>query len=233
METLRIHCLQHVHFEGPALIREWALQRGHEFSFTRFYDGAAFPDMNEIDWLVIMGGPMGVDDHDKFPWIAEEIRYIRKAIDRSKVVLGICLGAQLIARALGADVHQGRQKEIGWFPVSINKADSGKAGLDFLPDEITAFHWHQDTFDIPAGALNFASSKACPNQAFVYHNTVLALQFHIEMDLAAIEVLIRNSGEELSPGEYVQTAAEMLKRDNPVAMNKSHLWKILDNFEKT
>ncbi|HJZ40005.1 MAG TPA: type 1 glutamine amidotransferase [Bacteroidales bacterium] len=231
MRKLKIHCLQHVHFEGPAIIHKWALHKGHEFGFTRFYDAVGFPEIEEIDWLVIMGGPMGVDEYDEYPWLKKEIEYIRQAIAGSKVVIGICLGAQLIARALGAAVKHGQKQEIGWFPVTINKIAATRAGFDFLPEEITAFHWHQDTFDIPEDSLQLASSKAYPNQAFLYRNTILALQFHFEMDFPALEAIVRNSGAGIKPGEYVQSVKAILGNKQNILKNNEMMRKILECFE--
>jgi GMP synthase-like glutamine amidotransferase len=230
---LKIHCLQHVPYEGLAIIQEWALRKGHELRFTRFYEKCILPGIEEIDWLVIMGGPMGVNDHDKFPWLAGEIEFIRKAIDNSKVVIGICLGAQLIARSLGAAVKQGKHKEIGWFPVVINKNTADEAGFDFLPDKLTAFHWHQDTFDIPAGAFHLASSEVYSNQAFIFNGSVLALQFHFEMDLPAIKEIIRNSGGELAVSAYVQPANEIITAKQHIANNNKLMRKILDRLDHT
>lgn len=233
MLILKIHCLQHVPYEGPAIIQEWALRKGHVFTSTRFYENSILPGLEEIDWLVIMGGPMGVNDSESFPWLDKEINFIRKAIENSRVVIGICLGAQLIAKSLGSDVKKGPHKEIGWFPVTINKIAASQAGLDFLPERITPFHWHGDTFDIPAGAICLASSQAFPNQAFIYRDSVLALQFHFEMDFPAIRAIMANSGKELETSTWVQHADEIIATKNHIADNNELMRKILDRLEHT
>ena len=167
-----------------------------------------------------MGGPMGIYDHEEHPWLMAEKKIIRQAIDGGKTVLGICLGAQLIADVLGANVYPGPQKEIGWFP--IQRADDAP---DFLPDELTVFHWHGDTFEIPDGAIRLASSEACENQGFVYNDRVVALQFHMETTPESMEALIENCGHELpnvddassfvahaesnNSNVYIQTAEQM------------------------
>ncbi len=231
VKKLKILCLQHVSFEGPAIIRDWALRKGHEFNTIHLYSHDEFPDIGNMDWLVIMGGPMSVHDRKRYPWLKLEIAFIRQAIEQSKVVLGICLGAQLIARALGVQVSQGEYPEIGWFPVRINKYAAYKMGFDFLPEEITPFHWHQETFDIPSGAMHLASSTLFPNQAFLYEDKMLALQFHFEMDFAAIQEIIQHSLAESSPEEFVQRANTILENTRHISANNELMCKILDKFE--
>jgi GMP synthase-like glutamine amidotransferase len=232
MKKFKILCIQHVPFEGPAIIRDWALRKGHEFTTLSLYSNDEFPDIGNMDWLVIMGGPMSVHEHERYPWLKLEIAFIRQAIEQSKVVLGICLGAQLIARALGVQVSRGEHPEIGWFPVRINRHAAQKIGFDFLPEEITPFHWHQETFDIPSGAMHLASSTLFPNQAFLFKDRVLALQFHLEMDFAAIQEIIQHSGEAPSPEEYIQHASTILENKQPISANNELMCKILDKFEE-
>ncbi|MBN1791448.1 MAG: type 1 glutamine amidotransferase [Bacteroidales bacterium] len=231
MKKLKIFCIQHVPFEGPAIIRDWALRKGHEFTTLNLYSNDEFPDIGNLDWLVIMGGPMSVHEHEPYPWIKKEIEFIRRAIENSKVVLGICLGAQLIAKALGVQVSRGEHPEIGWFPVRINRHAAQKTGFGFLPEEITPFHWHQETFDIPPGAMHLASSALFPNQAFLYRDRVLALQFHFEMDLNAIQEIILHSGAEPSPEEYVQRAGVILENKQHISNNNELMRRILDKLE--
>lgn len=189
MKTLRIHYFQHVPFEGLGCIEDWALGQGHQLSYTRFYEGRQLPPLDEIDWLIVMGGPMGIYDEAIYPWLSGEKEFIRQAIAANKVVLGICLGAQLLADALGANVKPGKNKEIGWFPVQ--KTAEGKVSklLDDMPDQLVVFHWHGDQFEIPANGLRLAESEACPNQILQYGDRVIGLQFHFEATEQTIRIM--------------------------------------------
>lgn len=230
MKNLRIHCIQHVPFEGPAIIEQWANQKGHRFSFTRLYESSNFPDIENIDWLIVMGGPMGIYNDDIYPWLAGEKEFIKSAIDHNKTVIGICLGAQLIADVLGAEVKPGKYKEIGWFPIIFKREAWQKAGYTFLPDELTVFHWHGDTFDIPEGAIRLATSEGCVNQAFIYGDRVLAFQFHFEMDLKAIELIVRHGQEELIPDVFVQNYKEILTRSSLAPYGHTVIQNILNHL---
>lgn len=207
---MRIHHLQHVAFEGLGSIEPFLLARGHHLTMSHLYRGDTLPDVADIDWLIVMGGPMGIYDEDKYPWLSNEKRFIRQAIEQGKTVLGICLGAQLIADALGAKVIANPWREIGWFRIS--RADGVEDTLlaDALPAETEVFHWHGDTFDIPTGAAPLASSDACRNQGFIYDNRVVALQFHLEITPQGAMALIEHCRDELDGSRYVQNEHEML-----------------------
>jgi GMP synthase (glutamine-hydrolysing) len=201
---MKLHWLQHVPFEGLGIIEEWAVSREMPISGTRLYADEPLPEPGLFDWLVVMGGPMGIHDHGDYPWLTEEKALIRKAIDAGTTVVGICLGAQLIADVLGARVYPGPQKEIGWFPIHRT------AGApDWLAETLTAFHWHGDTFDLPEGATHLASSDACKNQGFIYHDRVVGLQFHLESTQQSVEELIENCSHELTEGPYIQSASQI------------------------
>jgi GMP synthase-like glutamine amidotransferase len=141
--SLRISVLQHVPFETPGALENWAANRGHHLAVSHLYRDADLPDMRDFDWLVLLGGPMGVGDVDRFPWLTPETRLVAEAIDADRTVLGFCLGAQLIARALGAAVEPSRHREIGWFPVA-RRPDAAPL-FNALPNRFPAFHWHGDT----------------------------------------------------------------------------------------
>jgi GMP synthase-like glutamine amidotransferase len=207
---MRIQCLQHVPFEGPAAIADWARQRGHAIGISRLYEAAEPPSQDGFDWLVVMGGPMGIHDEAEHPWLKREKAFLRESIDAGKTVVGVCLGAQLLAGVLGARVHRGPQKEIGWFPVELTDAACESGLLDGLPERFEVFHWHGDTFDLPTGALHLASSEACVNQAFLYDGRVLGLQFHVESTPASVRDIIRHCGDEIVPAPYIQSAERML-----------------------
>jgi len=210
LNPMRIHCLQHVPFEGPFGIADWADARGHSVTVTPLYAGVPPPDPADFDWLVIMGGPMGVVDEPQFPWLVPEKALIRASIAAGKTVVGVCLGAQLIAEVLGARVYRNPEKEIGWLPIELTAAGQASAVCGFLPPSLTVFHWHGDTFDLPAGAVQLARSAACAQQAFLYGGRVLGLQFHLESTPQSVAGLCAECADELVPGPHVQTAARML-----------------------
>lgn len=199
-----IHIIQHVPYEGPGHILDWARQNKHRVSFTRLYKNELFPAMNSVDLLVVMGGPMGIYQDSEYPWLASEKDFIRKYIDFGGRVLGVCLGAQLIADILGARVYPNTEKEIGWFPVSLTPTAIDSPFFADLPQPFEAFHWHGDTFDIPEGAKHVLSSEACENQAFEYEERVVGLQFHVESTEQSVSDLLENCSDDLVNARYIQ-----------------------------
>ena len=206
--NMRAHCLQHVPFEELGCIEPWLVAARYEITYTRFFELAELPEPGAIDLLVVLGGPMSVNDEGEFPWLAPEKRFIHRVIEAGTPVLGICLGAQLIASALGARVSRNREKEIGWFPVYATPADG--AALFHFPPSAGVFHWHGETFDLPPGAVRLARSTGCENQAFQFGRSALALQFHLETTPAAAREMVEHGGAELRPARYVQSTAEIL-----------------------
>jgi GMP synthase-like glutamine amidotransferase len=207
---MRIHCLQHVPFEGPAGIAEWAERRGHDLAVTHLYDGAALPGPDAFDWLVVMGGPMGVHDEAEHPWLAAEKVLLHEAIAAGKTIIGVCLGAQLLADALGARVYRNAEKEIGWLPIELTEQGQGSALFGFLPERIEVFHWHGDTFELPPGAVHLARSQGCANQAFLWDGRLLGLQFHVETTQESLRELVEHGADDIVPGPFVQSAERML-----------------------
>lgn len=226
---MRIHYFQHVPFEGLGMIAAWAAERGHTIEKTMLYDpNHHFPALDDYDALIVMGGSMGVYDEAEHPWLFAEKQHIRSAIDAGKSVLGVCLGAQLIAAALGAKVAPHTHKEIGWFPVAITDEAAGHPILSGLNQAMTVFHWHGDRFDIPEGAIHLMCSEACDNQAFLY-NKVLGLQFHLEMDEAAINSIIAVCGDELKTNRWIQSA-EAIRHKTTAMQTERPLYRVLDNW---
>ena len=206
---MRAHYLQHVPFEGPGNIERWLGRAGYTITSTHFHlSGATLPDPATIDFLVVMGGSMSVNDEVALPWLIGEKRFIAEVIAAGTPVLGVCLGAQLIASALGARIYSNPEKEIGWFPI---EAASPPTPDSFrFPATIDVFHWHGETFDLPAGAVRLASSPGCANQAFQIGRAVIGLQFHLETTAATAQALVTNCRGDLTPGHYVQTEAALL-----------------------
>ena len=197
---MNVHILQHVAFEGIGSIDSWLNQRNTNVSYTRFYESTELSDLSEIHHIKIMGGPMSVHDEVDFPWLVEEKKFLRDAISAGIPMLGICLGAQLLASALGAEVYKCSQKEIGWFDI----AKVPNAGFQF-PDTITVFHWHGETFTLPEGAVQLARSAACEQQAFQFNDNVIGLQFHLETTPDSINSMIQHCYSEIIPNKFIQT----------------------------
>jgi len=216
---VNVHVFQHVPFEDIGSMALWCAERQATVTYTRFFESDHLPDLDAVDLLIVMGGPMSVNDEDQFPWLKLEKAFIREAVERGVAIVGLCLGAQLIASALGSRVYPNGQKEIGWFSVA---AVRGHDEVFQLPDEVTVFQWHGETFDLPRGAVHLAQSAACIHQAFQVGENVIALQFHLETMPETVEDMIQHCGDELVGGTYIQTADEMraTSRDVYETVNK-------------
>jgi GMP synthase (glutamine-hydrolysing) len=180
--------IQHVPYETPGLIAQAASARGLQLRPCHPYRGESLPSWEELDGLVVMGGPMGVHDTAAHPHLAPESELIAALVRAGRPVLGVCLGAQLLAHALGASVYQGERAEIGCGAVSLTDAGGedavlGSVGAATLP----VMHWHRDTFELPADASLLASSELFPHQAFRVGERAYGLQFHVEVDRALAE----------------------------------------------
>lgn len=231
---MRAHYFQHVPFEGLGSIEPWLIQHSFEITSTRFYEAAELPEIKDIDMLIVMGGPMSVNDEEKFPWLVAEKQFIGDAIAKNKPVLGICLGAQLIASALGAKVYPNKVKEIGWFPVhGIPLSDKS---VFCFPPSMEVFHWHGETFDLPAaGAIRLAKSDACVNQAFQYGKSVIGLQFHLETTPEAARNIVFNCRDELVVNApYIQKDEKILSVGSETFKSINHLMdKVLSFLTKS
>ncbi|HIJ56705.1 MAG TPA: type 1 glutamine amidotransferase [Deltaproteobacteria bacterium] len=221
---------QHVPFEGLAFIAEWAQNRDVSLRRVALYKNEPLPSLDSCDALIVMGGPMGAADEEAHSWLKQEKQFIEKAIEANKVVMGICLGAQIIASVLGARVFKNADKEIGWFPVDKISHAGPFALVRRLPEQFMAFHWHGDTFDIPAGAVHLAESAACRNQGFIYGNRIVALQFHLESNRSGIEALIENCGSELISAPFIQTAEEIRQGYPHIESSNSLMAGLMDEI---
>ncbi len=228
---MRIHYLQHVPFEDLANIERWANDKGHGITRTSLFANEVLPGLDKFDWLIVMGGPMNIYEHDKYPWLVREKEFIRKAIAGDKIVLGICLGAQLMADVLGGKVRRNEYREIGWHKVRLTPEARASRIFGVMPKEFMAFHWHGDTFSIPSGAVHTAESEACNNQAFEMGKAI-GLQFHLESSMDSIDHLISNCSDELTDGLYVQKPKELLAHLDRFSEINGLMDIFLDNIER-
>jgi len=203
---MKAHILQHVPFEGLGSIQQWLDRQKYTVTYTHFFDTAILPPVEEVDLLIVLGGPMSVNDEQNLSWLRGEKRFIAEAIASGKPVLGICLGAQLIASALGASVYRASESEIGWFPVyGLPKT----IGAFSFPEETNVFHWHGDTFDLPSHAIHLAKSAVCQNQAFQIGPRAIGLQFHLEVTPESVAAMVTCCSEDLHPQHFIQTAEQL------------------------
>lgn len=201
---MRAVILQHHPIEGPGSLTPWLATHATSSQIVKLYAGEECPAPETVDLLLILGGPMSVNDEGEFPWLRKEKAFIRQVIASNRPVLGICLGSQLIASALGAEVRANRYKEIGWLPIE------GLVNSPLSLPSTTVFQWHGDTFDLPVGATLLARSEACTHQAFLYQEKVLALQFHLESTPELVQRFIETGSDELVAGPYIQSPQKIL-----------------------
>ena len=207
---MRAHAFLHVSFENLGTIKELLLEKGYDISYTRFYEkDATLPTIEEVDFLIVMGGSMSVNDEVLYPWLRLEKEWIRRMIEAGKPVLGICLGAQLIASALGSLVYRNNDKEIGWFPIEAT-SDILEQNVFHFPKSLEVFHWHGETFELPKNALWLAKSEACAHQVFQIGRRVIGMQCHLEMTEHSIQMIVENCHDELVNGDFIQNEKEMM-----------------------
>lgn len=185
---MRVLAIRHVQFEDLGSLESIITARGGAIHYAEagIADLTAF-DPLDADLLVVLGGPIGANEDDPYPFLADERRLLAARLNAGRPTLGICLGAQLMALALGARVYPGPAKEIGWAPIRLTDAGAASPLAPLAEDGGVVLHWHGDTFDLPAGAVRLASTDICENQAFAFGPAALALQFHVEAATQALE----------------------------------------------
>lgn len=229
---MKIHIIQHVAFEPAGMIIEWARGKNYELTHSLlFNEKSSWPAIGDFDMLVILGGPMGIDEEHRFEWLKAEKVFIKQAIAANKIILGICLGSQLLAEALGARVYPNQEKEIGFFPVT--KTDEGKQDKVFssIPETWNVFHWHSDTFDLPEGASHLFRSAACNHQVF-RKGRCTGIQFHPEVNEDLLGSMVANEKYELIKANYIQSEDEILDTIIP-EQNRIYLYEFLTRLERS
>jgi len=208
----------------------WAAKNGHQVEQTFICRGRKPPSPDAFDWLMIMGGPQHANEMDKNPWLVSEKQLLKDSLSAGKMVLGICLGAQLLADALGGRVFPNSHREIGWHEVTLTSSGRESALFQNVPDRFVSFHWHSDHFSLPRECSRLGSSRISPNQAFSCHGLpAVGLQFHPEYTLD----MIRNSGrttDEWHPGPYVAGKEAILAQTAEIPDTYWLMEKLLDNM---
>jgi len=211
---MEILCISHANYEGPGYIETWANKKNHVIRKVNPYRGETLPKIDEFDFIVIMGGPQSMLQIENAPYLADEIEFIKEALKLNKCILGICLGAQLLAEALGAKTEPSPHKEVGMYLIELLDAAKDDPVLQHFPHKFEAMHWHYDMPGLPEGAVLLAKSEGCPRQAFRYGDRVYGLQFHFEVTEYLLDGMVDNCVSDLiGEGQYIRPVREILETD--------------------
>lgn len=215
---LRVHYFQHIAGEGFGSCYDYLKAHQAKITATEFFalpvdlplELEALPDIDEVDLLIIMGGTMSVNDEANYPWLKLEKRWLRRYLSAGKPAIGLCLGGQLIANALGASVSRNQHQELGW--MDVGRVSHVPENYFQIPEKINIMQWHSETFEIPRGGVRLAQNNVCQNQMYQIGRNVLGFQFHPEMTPHALQLLIENEEDSaVFNGQYVQPIAELKK----------------------
>ncbi len=207
-------------------------RRGHRLQLVRLYADESLPEWEEVDWALVLGGPMGVGDEEQYPWLRQEKAWLGEGVERGKLIWGICLGAQLLAEILGAKVYPNPHKEIGWFEIQLAPEFRATPLGSAMPDTLLAFHWHGDTFPLPSGALPVARSEATAVQGFWWDQRILGLQFHLETTPEIAKELITHDLLQYQNEPFVQSAGEMLEDSERFKYLRFYLKLLIESQEQ-
>lgn len=228
---MRMHVVQHVPFEGPGAIAQWAAERGYELT-SALALLEEYPPAEQVDFLVVMGGPMDADDEVTSPWLTAEKHFVAAVIAAGRPVLGVCLGAQILAEVLGGVVRRMEYPEIGWYPVLQTPEGAEDALFSAWNEPSIVGQWHGDTFELPLGMEPTLSSQACRNQAFVFDGRVVGLQFHIEWTEKALAELVAQCADDLAvDSPFVMTAEQIAEGAHlGLPAGREKLFALLDDM---
>ena len=210
---MRIHYIQHADFEGLGSLANWAKANQHSITCTKIYAGEQLPAWQTFDILLSLGGPQSPFEYTRYSYLEVERDFIAQAINADKYVIGFCLGAQLIAEALGAKAEKSPYKEVGMFPIRLTTAGINDPILKYFPAEFKVFHWHNDMPGVPQGAEILATSDGCPRQIFRISDKVYGFQCHFEPTRDNVISMAKADAAMLGDSKYTQTVEQMLAED--------------------
>ncbi|MEN2474804.1 type 1 glutamine amidotransferase [Burkholderia sp. GS2Y] len=224
---MRIHYLENLATAGIGNIADWARSRQHTLHATRLHAGDALPDLARVDLLIVLGGV----PQDCTAWIDTEIAFIREAVHAGKAVLGICLGSQLLAEALGGQLVPATHAESGWWPVRLRDGAQAHPLLQGVPESNTLFFFHRNTFTMPQGCVWLAQTSACAHQMYAYGDRVLGIQAHPEIQDEGIAYLAMHKADSLPVGPYTGLRPSDAGRADYLFRAKAMLFHVLSNME--
>jgi GMP synthase (glutamine-hydrolysing) len=226
--VMQIKCLIHADFETPGIIEDWARSKGYGFSICKPYQGEDCLADEEFDFLIVMGGPQSPLQLDKYPYLKDEIELIARATQQNKIILGFCLGAQLIGEALGGRTERSPEKELGVYPITLTEAGRADVLLKGFPVSFPVIHWHNDMPGEASDSQLLAYSEGCPKQIIKYGSKIYGFQCHLEITLEGIKTMIEACPEDLTASKFTQTSAQLF--DNDYTAINNYMIQILDRL---
>lgn len=227
---MKVYCITHSDFETPGVIEDWAKKNEHSFMISRPYKGENCLENLDFDFLIIMGGPQSILEITKFPYLSQEIELIKYAKSENKLILGFCLGAQLIGEAYGTKTEKSPNKEVGIFPINLTSNSSQDPIFNDFPKTFDVIHWHNDMPGLTEQSKVLATSEGCPRQIVNYAKNIYGIQCHLEITRDLIKLMIEHFKSDLAPGKYIQARDQILVEDFPSINAKMCL--ILDKLVK-
>ncbi|MCP4294227.1 MAG: type 1 glutamine amidotransferase [Proteobacteria bacterium] len=231
---MRIQTLEHNDSDfSQTNISYWATEKGYDLNQTFLCNGEEIPPVDSFDWLMVMGGSPHIHDEDTYSWLVAEKRFIRNVLAAGKPILGICLGAQLLADILGGEVSHNDHQEIGWRELSMTPAGKDSAVFKNLPEKFTSFHWHDDHCSLPPNCTSLASSEATLNQAFISDQyPAVGLQFHPEYTCEMVLAFTESHGDLFQEGVHSDDKKVLAEKTKTLDDNYWLMKVILDNLEQ-
>ena len=227
---MRVLVIQHSAADSLAAAESVLVELGHEIITVRIDHQHPIPKSVDCDAMIMLGGPYPLTMETRPSWIANEQELARRYVDEGRRILGICLGAQILASALGAQVRRNVQAELGWHTIR-QTSDASALALESLPKQMTVFQWHRDTFEIPEGAKHLYESDGCRNQGFSLSDRVFGFQFHLEADLRTVRTFLAVSKYRKLTGKGIQTEAEIMAGiDQHLSDQQEHMGSFLANL---